>query len=281
MEGNIFVECVSAETLSSKFAKFLQAIKTFLSSNPPNSVSRIYVPNFHEVLIGFENDESFNSTLGKFILNLKMLIRDSKVAVFLSMKVDAVPKTILSRIEQLLDIIVTIESFSGRMQAVPYEFRDYLSFFIIKKLHYAGMMATPQPKASKFGIKRDRRKLHIEPLHLPPEESRAFGSSCSDSKSGGTTSSREKTVNKNENATVPSNSDESPAIGGSKPKSLSVQQSEAINEEKPKSSLATALAAAKAQRAAQSKGSSGAYLPSPISISKKASAMADKNSLEF
>ena len=27
---------------------------------------------------------------------------------------------------------------------------------------------------SKFGLKRDRRKLNIEPLHLPPEESRAF-----------------------------------------------------------------------------------------------------------
>ena len=25
----------------------------------------------------------------------------------------------------------------------------------------------------RYGIKRDRRKLHIEPLHLPPEESRA------------------------------------------------------------------------------------------------------------
>ena len=25
----------------------------------------------------------------------------------------------------------------------------------------------------RYGLKRDRRKLHIEPLHLPPEESRA------------------------------------------------------------------------------------------------------------
>lgn len=30
-----------------------------------------------------------------------------------------------------------------------------------------------RPSAAKYGLKRDRRKLHVEPLHLPPEDSRA------------------------------------------------------------------------------------------------------------
>lgn len=34
-------------------------------------------------------------------------------------------------------------------------------------------MAPHRTAACRFGIKRDRRKLHIEPLHLPPEDSRA------------------------------------------------------------------------------------------------------------
>ena len=34
-------------------------------------------------------------------------------------------------------------------------------------------MAPHRPSACRFGLKRDRRKLHIEPLHLPPEDSRA------------------------------------------------------------------------------------------------------------
>jgi hypothetical protein len=34
-------------------------------------------------------------------------------------------------------------------------------------------MAPHRSSACRFGLKRDRRKLHIEPLHLPPEDSRA------------------------------------------------------------------------------------------------------------
>lgn len=34
-------------------------------------------------------------------------------------------------------------------------------------------MAPHRSAACRFGLKRDRRKLHIEPLHLPPEDSRA------------------------------------------------------------------------------------------------------------
>lgn len=30
-----------------------------------------------------------------------------------------------------------------------------------------------RPSAAQYGMKRDRRKLHVELLHLPPEDSRA------------------------------------------------------------------------------------------------------------
>eukprot|EP01035_Chromulina_nebulosa_P018495 gene18495-24211_t len=39
----------------------------------------------------------------------------------------------------------------------------------------AGVLAPHRPPYSRYGIKRNHRKLCIEPLHLPPEESRAFG----------------------------------------------------------------------------------------------------------
>jgi hypothetical protein len=34
-------------------------------------------------------------------------------------------------------------------------------------------MIPARPSAAKYGLKRDRRKLHVELLHLPPEDSRA------------------------------------------------------------------------------------------------------------
>ena len=44
------------------------------------------------------------------------------------------------------------------------------------------VLSCHQPKGQRFGLMRDRRKLHIEPLHLPPEESRAQGSSGTDAR---------------------------------------------------------------------------------------------------
>jgi hypothetical protein len=37
-------------------------------------------------------------------------------------------------------------------------------------------LAPFKPPGTRFGLKRDRRKLHIEPLHMPPELSRATAS---------------------------------------------------------------------------------------------------------
>lgn len=47
-----------------------------------------------------------------------------------------------------------------------------VNFYLSSVLQIAAM-APHRPSACRFGLKRDRRKLHIEPLHLPPEDSRA------------------------------------------------------------------------------------------------------------
>jgi hypothetical protein len=53
---------------------------------------------------------------------------------------------------------------------VPYEFKDFLGFLSVIKIQQSGQLSSMRPTYAKYGLKRDRRKLYIEPLHLPPED---------------------------------------------------------------------------------------------------------------
>jgi hypothetical protein len=80
---------------------------------------------------------------------------------------------------------MSVESFTGRGSSVPVEFRDFLGFFVVHKVQQVGQLASARPTYERYGIKRDRRKLYIEPLHLPPEDGEKgrgevrSGTSCS------------------------------------------------------------------------------------------------------
>ena len=73
----------------------------------------------------------------------------------------------------MMDAHVSIESFAGRRGAVPAEFRAFLGFLHLHQLSATGSLAPHRPPECRLGVKRDRRKLHLEPLHLPPEDNRA------------------------------------------------------------------------------------------------------------
>lgn len=203
-----------------------------------------------------------------FLLKMKRMARITRSILVFGLSPQVFSGEQLLAIETIMDTILTVDSFASRMHVVPYEFREFLGFFMIKKLQQFGMLTSPQLKGTKFGIKRDRRKLHIEPLHLPPEESRAT-SSATDTKLA---------------------LEQKPSISLETTKSKSTQMSEAritlqtevTNEEtdveKPQSSLAASLAAARAARAATK--ADGA-IPKPVSISKSQSPAIPKGGIDF
>jgi len=53
---------------------------------------------------------------------------------------------------------------------------------VVERTHHLGTLVGHRPVALRYGLKRDRRKLHVERLHLPPEESRAQGSAGTDAR---------------------------------------------------------------------------------------------------
>lgn len=77
------------------------------------------------------------------------------------------------------DIVIQCESFISRREyPPPPEFQMIHGLLYIHKVststaslgHYADYTITKRPPSNLYGLKRDRRKLHIQLLHIPPED---------------------------------------------------------------------------------------------------------------
>jgi hypothetical protein len=81
------------------------------------------------------------------------------------------------------DAVFTCEGFAAMSSPPPPEFSDLAGILTIRKIalqslsHFADSTTNRRPPANRYGMKRDRRKMHIRMLHLPPEDFSAGGSS--------------------------------------------------------------------------------------------------------
>ena len=98
----------------------------------------------------------------------------------------------LIALRRTCDAVFTCEGFDAIVTPPPSEFSDLAGIFSIRKIalqslsHFADSTTNRRPPANRYGLKRDRRKLHIRMLHLPPEDFSAGGSSVgSGVRSGG------------------------------------------------------------------------------------------------
>jgi hypothetical protein len=245
--------------------------------NNRKQVTRIFIPFLHnllmdEILCSTFSMQTFSLFLG-FLLKMKRMIRRTRTILSFGILPNLLSNEQQLSMETLMDSIFVIDSFTTRMHVVPYEFREFLGFFMIRKLQQFGMLTSPLLKGTKFGVKRDRRKLHIEPLHLPPEESRATSSAtasfhAAEEKQKAATAAESSKISlkyETTSSSINSNQPESSIVVGKTP-----SESDQPQEEKPASSLASSLAAARAARAAAKASGDGSSnsIPKPVSISK-------------
>jgi hypothetical protein len=175
------------ETLEQTLFEVRRAVVRFLSTrqnhhdqksdrdsgvNSVVSVSRIFIPHLCNLAAKFGFRDENVRQIVQFILGIRQLVRDQHATVAFSLSPDSCPSVLTSRLKWAVDTVVSVDSFAGREQFVPYEFKEFCGLLTIGRLQQVGSMASFRPPGSKFGLKRDSRKLHIEPLHLPPEESR-------------------------------------------------------------------------------------------------------------
>jgi hypothetical protein len=147
----------------------------------PKSVARVFIPALHSVFNGVCNDacglgsaETPLFLFARFVLRLKHIVRNGRIALTVGFQPCAGNVDMALKLRTICDTVLSVESFAGRAHTVPYEFKDFQGFLVLHKIQQYGTVAPFRPPGTRFGLKRDRRKLHIESLHLPPEESRAF-----------------------------------------------------------------------------------------------------------
>mmetsp|Transcript_4826 Transcript_4826/g.9689 ORF Transcript_4826/g.9689 Transcript_4826/m.9689 type:complete len:431 (-) Transcript_4826:28-1320(-) len=84
-----------------------------------------------------------------------------------------------------VDVAFRVDGFGGLVTKPPGEFKDFAAIFTVLKIGTKTGVSTRRPAAMRWGIKRDRRKLHIKMLHLPPEDYSDRGSAGGGARSGG------------------------------------------------------------------------------------------------
>mmetsp|Transcript_9329 Transcript_9329/g.22810 ORF Transcript_9329/g.22810 Transcript_9329/m.22810 type:complete len:454 (-) Transcript_9329:2149-3510(-) len=99
--------------------------------------------------------------------------------------------TKLTALRRLCDVVLEAEGFASRAEyPQPSEFRMFQGLLQIRKVstmtaatanqgggHFADLTNNRQLAADLHGLKRDRRKLHIQMLHIPPEDYAESGGS--------------------------------------------------------------------------------------------------------
>lgn len=162
---------------------FIVRLQEFVSEvEQRGTAGRVCLPDLSDLLLlsidpDRSNDERVSGrALLRFILQVKHVVRTSRVAVWIGLPPSYTSPHTLQKVSDLCDAYFAVESFVGQQDSVPYEFKEFCGFFYIHKLSTLGSLCAFRAPGHKFGLKRDRRKLHVEPLHLPPEESRATAS---------------------------------------------------------------------------------------------------------
>lgn len=107
----------------------------------------------------------------------------------------------LTALRRSCDAIFTCEGFQAMSSEPPPEFSDLAGIMSIRKLalqsvsHFADSTSNRRPPANRYGMKRDRRKMHIRLLHLPPEDFSANGTSVGSGARSGAGRGSDKNVN--------------------------------------------------------------------------------------
>ena len=154
----------------------VRAIIEEVQTRDPLQVVRIFAPMLSMMLLGedLRIPEATRSLLVT-VLRLKVLCQETQSLLTVSCLPSSVPRRFLHQLATIADTHIRIESFAGASDSVPYEFKAFSGLLAVIRVQSIGALAPFRPQNQRYGLKRDRRKLHIEPLHLPPEESRAVG----------------------------------------------------------------------------------------------------------
>lgn len=176
------IQCCSNESHSSHghtcgmlyYRRILTQLKRVLSDNPRKLVRLLlYHPNLAVMKVA----------LPLLLTHIRTHLLPVVVLVSVQPWASDAPPSTLRLLQRTCDVVLETEGFASRREyPPPPEFRSLQGLLKIRKLstataatahgggHFADMTVTKRAAANLYGLKRDRRKLHIQLLHIPPED---------------------------------------------------------------------------------------------------------------
>lgn len=187
-----FRKCLSE--IQRQLAKHPDGVLRLLLLNAPIRLSAIALP----LLLSYIRSNSLP-------VIIFMTVRTWHCTSFSMSQASPLMPSILS-LRRTCDASFTCEGFDAFASKPPPEFSDLAGIFSIRKValqslhHFCDSTTNRRPPANRYGMKRDRRKVHIRMLHLPPEDFSAGGSSVGSGarSGGGRPMSQQSTSSKND-----------------------------------------------------------------------------------
>ena len=153
-------------------AVVVDEVAAFIEMNSKsNRAIRVFIPHLGGISCHEQRDAQ---TILLSLLQLKQIVygvNNPYTSLVLTTHKSFLGEQLSSSIVRLIsDLSISLDSLAGKYQLVAREFGEFLGFLSINKIQHTGQLASIRPLYARYGLKRDRRKLYIEPLHLPPEE---------------------------------------------------------------------------------------------------------------
>ncbi|XP_048644499.1 elongator complex protein 4 [Marmota marmota marmota] len=180
MSSNLKVEPCSLIHGYTKLLQFIQNTiyeEGFDESNPQKkqkNILRIGIQNLGSPLWGddvccTENCNNSHS-LTKFLYVLRGLLRTSLSACIITMPTHLIQnKAIISRVTNLSDTVVGLESFIGSERETNPLYKDYHGLIHIRQIPRLNNLICDESDVKDLAFKLKRKLFTIERLHLPPD----------------------------------------------------------------------------------------------------------------
>ena len=162
----------NSHTIPNSFSHVYDAVASALQSLPPRTVLRVLLKSFLAKTSAWPTSSPGQALL--LLHSLQQLARGQPMVILVTL-----PSCHLSRRQRRLfsrvaDTVLELSSFAagGReegREGRPGEFEAFAGLLYVKGLQHINALAPVRGTSNKWGVRRDRRKLYIEPLHLPPE----------------------------------------------------------------------------------------------------------------
>jgi len=114
-----------------------------------------------------------------FLMALRGLLRSSLAVCVVTFPISLYSLSFITKVEHLCDTVFKFESFADSDGPVSASFKEFNGLFHIKKLPALNSLINNMPQTPSFTFQLKRKKLHIEKIHLPPEEVRTTSADSS------------------------------------------------------------------------------------------------------